>query len=125
MLMLACAFRTVIGTADAAVLNEARCQRSARGNTVHFMPDAWTADDLLFALVRAAHFEPPSQLAGRLMSAADQPGTCLSGVTPLQARLRAAEVLIEAGLRDDAIAVARQAVQAAGHDADGSARMAA
>jgi hypothetical protein len=89
------------------------------------MPGAWTADDLLFALVRAAHFEPPSQLAGRLMSAADQPGTCLSGVTPLQARLRAAEVLIEAGLRDDAIAAARQAVQTAGHDADGSARMAA
>ncbi|HEV2240328.1 MAG TPA: SEC-C domain-containing protein [Streptosporangiaceae bacterium] len=89
------------------------------------MPDAWTADDLLFALVRAEHLEPPRRVADRLLSAADQPGTCLSGVTPLQARLQAAQVLIEAGLRDDAIAVVRQAVQAAGHDADGSARMTA
>jgi hypothetical protein len=89
------------------------------------MPDAWTADDLLFALVRAEHLEPPRQVADRLLSAADQPGTCLCGVTSLQARLRAAQVLVEAGLRDDAIAVVRQAVQAAGHDADGKARMAA
>src|SRR5215469_11812365 len=125
MLMLACAFSYVIGTVDAAVLNEARCQPSVRDNTVHFMPCGWTADDLLFALVRAAHLEPPPQMADRLLSAADQPGTGLSGVTPLGARLRAAQVLIEAGLRDDAIAVARQAVQAAGHDADGSVRMAA
>ncbi len=89
------------------------------------MADAWTADDLLFALVRAAHLEPPPQVAGDLLSAADQPGTCLAGVTPLQARLRAAEVLIEAGRCDDAIAVVRKAVHEEGRDPDGLARMTA
>lgn len=89
------------------------------------MPDAWTADDLLFALVRAEHLEPPRQVANCLLSAAGQPGTCLAGVTPREARLRAAEVLITADLRDEAIEVVRQVVRAAGQDLDGRARMTA
>ena len=89
------------------------------------MPDAWTADDLLFALVRAEHLELPRQVADCLLSAAGQPGTRLAGVTPLEAQLRAADVLISADLRDEAIEVVRQVVRAAGHDPDGRARMTA
>ena len=99
------------------------CQRAVHVNTVHVMPYPWTADDLLFALVRAAHLEPSQRVADGLLSAADRPGAGLAGVTPLQARLRAAEVLLEAGRTDDAMAVARDAVRAAGPDTDGSARM--
>jgi hypothetical protein len=87
------------------------------------MPYPWTADDLLFALVRAGHLEPPQHVADGLLSAADRPQDGLAGVTPLQARLRAAQVLTEAGRAEDAIAIAQAAVRAAGGDADGSARM--
>jgi hypothetical protein len=52
------------------------------------MPYPWTADDLLFALVRAGHLEPPQHVADGLLSAADRPQDGLAGVTPLQARLR-------------------------------------
>ena len=85
----------------------------------------WTADDLLSALVRAGHLEPPQHVADGLLSAADRPQDGLAGVTPLQARLRAAQVLTEAGRAEDAIAIAiaPPAVRAAGGDADGSARM--
>jgi hypothetical protein len=99
------------------------CQAPVRADTVHFVRGALTADDLSFALVRAAHLEPPRQVADGLLSGADQPGPCLAGVTPLQARLRAAEVLIRAGLRDDAIAVVREAMRGEGQDPDGIARM--
>jgi hypothetical protein len=54
------------------------------------MLDAWTPDDLRFALVRAAHFESPRQVAGDLLAAADEPATRLAEVTAFQARLRAA-----------------------------------
>jgi hypothetical protein len=87
------------------------------------MPYPWTTDDLLFAVVRASHLEPPRQVAEDLLSAADRPGEGLAGVTPLQARLRAADVLIGAGLADEAIAVGRDAVRAEGQDTDGRARM--
>ena len=83
----------------------------------------WTADDLLFALVRAGHLEPSQHVADGLLSAADRPQDGLAGVTSLQARLRAAQVLTEAGRAEDAIAIAPPAVLAAGGDADGSARM--
>jgi len=87
------------------------------------MPYPWTGDDLLFALVRAAHLEPPRSVADGLLSAADRPDDGLAGVSSLQARIRAAQVLIAAGSSDDAIAVARDAVRAAGPDTDGSARL--
>lgn len=87
------------------------------------MPYPWTADDLLFALVRAAQLESPQRIADGLLSAAARPDAGLAGVTPLQARIRAAEVLIEAGRTDEAAAVARDAVRSAGRDADGRARM--
>jgi hypothetical protein len=87
------------------------------------MPYPWTADDLLFALIRAGHLEPPQIVAESLLAAADRPDEGLAGVTPLRARLRAAQVLIEAGRAVDAIAVARDAEGAAGPDADGIARM--
>jgi tetratricopeptide (TPR) repeat protein len=82
------------------------------------MPDAWTPDDLRFALVRAAHFEPPRQVASDLMAAADQPATRLAEVTALQARLRAAQVLLEADEHDEGMALLRRAMQEAGPNAD-------
>jgi tetratricopeptide (TPR) repeat protein len=83
-----------------------------------FMPDAWTPDDLRFALIRAAHLEPPWQVASDLLVAADQPATRLSKVSAFQARLRAAEVLLEAGERSEGITVLRRALQEAGRDPD-------
>ncbi len=80
------------------------------------MPFPWTADDLLFALVRACHLESPQSVADSLLSAADRPDEGLADVSPLQARIRAAEVLTAAGSADEAIAVARDAVRAAGAD---------
>lgn len=44
-----------------------------RANTLHVVPYPWTDDDLLFALVRAAHLEPPQRIADDLLSAADRP----------------------------------------------------
>jgi SEC-C motif len=89
------------------------------------MPDAWTPDDLRFALIRAAHLEPPQQVASDLLAAADQPATRLSEVSAFQARLRAAEVLLAADRRGEGMAVLRQAVQQAGPDPDPKAQVAA
>lgn len=89
------------------------------------MPDVWTPDDLRFALVRAAHFEPPRQVANDLLAAADQPATRLAGATAFQARLRAAQALLEAGQRGEGISVLRQAVQEAGPDPDPRTQVAA
>jgi hypothetical protein len=83
-----------------------------------FMPTAWTPDDLRFALIRAAHLESPWQVASDLLAAADQPATRLSKVSAFQARLRAAEVLLEAGERGEGITVLRRALQQAGRDRD-------
>jgi SEC-C motif len=87
--------------------------------------DAWTPDDLRFALIRAAHCESPRQVVSDLLAAADQPATRLAGVSPFQARLRAAEVWLEAGERGKGLAVLRQAMQEAGPDVDPQARLAA
>ena len=89
------------------------------------MPDAWTPDDLRFALIRAAHLAPPRQVAGELLAAADQPATRLDGVTAFQARLHAAEVLLAAGERGEGARVLRQAVQEAGPDPDPRTQLAA
>src|SRR5258708_28842145 len=79
------------------------------------MPEVWTPDDLTFAVVRAARLESPGQVAEDLLAAAAQPSGRLDGVTALEARLRAAEVLIEAGRTGDAIAIARQVIGDAGN----------
>ena len=89
------------------------------------MPDVWTPDDLRFALVRAAHLEPARQVASDLLAAADQPATRLTEVTAFQARLRAAQVLLEADERDEGVAVVRRAVQEAGPGPDPQTQVAA
>jgi tetratricopeptide (TPR) repeat protein len=87
------------------------------------MPDVWTPDDLRFAL--AAYLEPPRQVAGDLLAAVGQPATRLDDVTAFQARLRAAEVLLRAGERTEAMTVLRRAVQEAGRHADPRTQVAA
>jgi hypothetical protein len=89
------------------------------------MPDVWRPDDLRFALVRAAHLELPRQVATDLLEAADQPATQLTEVTAFQARLRAAQVLLEADDRGEGVAALRQAVQEAGPDPDPRMQVAA
>jgi hypothetical protein len=76
-------------------------------NTVDFMLNAWTVDDLDFALVRALHFGSAKQVADELLAAADHPATSLDGVTPRQARLRAAGVLSRTGNYAEANTVLR------------------
>lgn len=68
--------------------------RDARWVSVGLMPQVWTRDDLRFADVRVAHFEPAEQVAGGLLAAAGQPESRLEGVTAAEASLRAAELLI-------------------------------
>lgn len=89
------------------------------------MLNVWTADDLRFALVRAAHLESPRQVAGDLLAAADEPATRLAKVTAFQARLRAAQVLLEAGEHGEGMAVLRRAVPEAGPDPDPRMQVAA
>lgn len=84
-----------------------------------------TPDDLRFALIRAAHLEPPRQVASDLLAAADQPATRLAHVSTFQARLRAAEVLLEAGQLGEALTVVRQALQEAGPEPDPREQVAA
>jgi hypothetical protein len=61
------------------------------------VPEVIDADALAFAKLRAAHLEPPKQVADDLLAAAAQPTIRLKGVTPYQARMRAANVLSAAG----------------------------
>jgi len=89
------------------------------------MPDVWAPDDLRFALVRAAHLEPPQEVAGDLLAAADQPAARLTEVTAFQARLRAAQVLLEADERDEGMAVVRRALRDVGPDPDPRMQVAA
>ena len=72
------------------------------------MPQVWTPDDLAFADVRAAHFEAAGQVAADLLAAAGQPRSRLKGVTVAEASLRAASLLVAAGERDRAAAIARR-----------------
>jgi tetratricopeptide (TPR) repeat protein len=98
-----------------------RSRSGAAGASVPYcrlMPDVWAPDDLRFALIRAAHLEPPRQVVSDLLAAADQPAARLAGVTAFQARLRAAEVLLEAGQRGEGAMVLREAVREAGPDPD-------
>jgi hypothetical protein len=89
------------------------------------MPDVWTRDDLQFAGVRAMHLTSPRGVADDLLAAADDPATRLSGVTPFQARVRAAEVLRRAGEQAGSLAIMRQALREPGRDPDGKATLAA
>jgi hypothetical protein len=90
-----------------------------------FMPDVWTPDDLRFAVIRASHLEPPRQVASDLLAAAGQPAPRLAGVTGIQARLGAAEVLLRAGESGESVTVLRQVVQEAGPAADPRTQVAA
>jgi hypothetical protein len=73
--------------------------------TVTLVPEVIDADTLAFAAVRAAHLEPPRQVADGLLAAADWPDARLKGVTAYEARMRAAEVLNSAGDRAGALKV--------------------
>jgi hypothetical protein len=77
------------------------------------MPQVWTPDDLLFADIRAARFEPAEQVAGDLLAAASQPRSRLKGVTADEASSRAADLLISAGDRQRAAIIARRVLQGA------------
>jgi len=61
--------------------------------TVTLVPEVIDSDALAFAAVRAAHLEPPRQVADSLLGAADLPDARLKGVTAYEARMRAAEIL--------------------------------
>jgi hypothetical protein len=89
------------------------------------MPDVWTPDDLQFAVVRAMFLESPRAVADELLAAAAQPATRLSMVSPFQARVRAAEVLRQAGEQAGSVAIMQQALLDPGRDPDGKARMTA
>jgi hypothetical protein len=78
------------------------------------MPDVIDRDALAFAAVRAAHFEPPQQVADDLLAAAAEPDTRLAGVTPAQARRRAANILMRAGKLDAARNVLQSSPDTAG-----------
>lgn len=73
--------------------------------TVTLVPEVIDADALAFAAVRAAHLESPRQVADGLLAAADWPDARLRGVTAYEARMRAAEVLNDAGDRAGALEV--------------------
>lgn len=72
----------------------------------------WTADDVLFAPVRACRSDGPD-LARDLLAAAGAPGS-LDGVTPAQVRTSAAQILQGAGELDASLAAASQALATAG-----------
>ena len=65
-----------------------------------------TADDLLFAAVRAKWLDSPEQTTADLLDAADHPER-LDGVTAAQARKRAGDVLLDFGRPNEAIGVYR------------------
>jgi SEC-C motif len=64
---------------------------------VRLVPEVIDADALAFAELRAAHLEPPRQVADDLFAAASQPAIRLRGVTPYQVRMVAAKVLNDSG----------------------------
>lgn len=78
---------------------------------VRAVTQIWTADDVLFAPVRANRGDA-RELARDLLAAADAPGG-LDGVTPAQARSCAAEILHNAGDLAAALATANQSLAAA------------
>jgi hypothetical protein len=78
------------------------------------VPEVIDADALAFVKLRAAHLEPPRQVADDLLAAAAQSSIRLKGVTPFQARMRAAEVLIDAGDRVGALKVLDSSADTAG-----------
>jgi hypothetical protein len=76
--------------------------------SVRVVTHIWTADDVLFAPVRARRGDG-RELVRDLLAAADDPGS-LVGVTPAEARICAAQILVDAGETDAALASARQAL---------------
>jgi SEC-C motif len=75
------------------------------GIMVTLVPEVIDADALAFAKLRATYLEPPRQVADALLAAAAWPDIRLKGVTQGQARMRAAEVLRDAGDRSGALEV--------------------
>jgi hypothetical protein len=64
---------------------------------VTVVPEVIDADALAFANLRATYLESPRVVADDLLAAADSGSSRLKGVTPYQARMRAAFVLSAAG----------------------------
>jgi hypothetical protein len=73
----------------------------------------WSADDVLFADIRAAHLAPAAAVVSDLVAAAAEPRRRLAGVTPFEARMKVSAILREAGDWPGAVTVASQALQAA------------
>jgi SEC-C motif len=78
------------------------------------VPEVIDADALAFATLRAAHLEPPRQVADDLLAAAARPSIRLKGVTPYQARMLSAKVLSDAGDRVGALEVLDSSPETAG-----------
>lgn len=86
------------------------------------MTDVVSADDLTFAYLRAKWLDSPQQVAADLLAAAAQPELC-DGVSALQVRITAGNVLADYGNRADGIDILRGAVAGSRPGADGDARL--
>ena len=80
-----------------------------------------SADDVLFATVRARWLESPRQVAADLLEASRHP-ELLDGVSAWQAEIKAGAVLVEFGATEDGIAILHGAVGRSSADRDDGAR---
>src|SRR5260370_35471388 len=80
-----------------------------------------SADDVLFATVRARWLESPRQVAADVLEARRHP-ELLDGVSAWQAEIKAGAVLVEFGATEDGIAILRGAVYRSSADRDDGAR---
>lgn len=80
-----------------------------------------SADDVLFATVRARWLESPQKVASDLLEASRHP-ELLDGVSALQAAVKAGTLLAEFGDADGGIAILRTAVTRSRADSDQGAR---
>lgn len=78
---------------------------------VQAVSQIWTADDVLFAPVRAMRGDA-REYVDELLAAASAPGR-LDGVTPAQVRICAAQILLHAGDLDAALRTGSEALAAA------------
>ena len=85
------------------------------------MSDLVTVDDLRFTWARARWLESPRAVAAHLLDAADHPDR-LQGVSAVQVRVRAADVLHESGLPEHSIPILRSTAAGSDPGSDGGAR---
>ncbi len=85
------------------------------------MSELVTADDLLFTWARARWLATPHAVAARLLDAAGHPGR-LDGVSAMQVRVRAADVLRESGHPEQSVPILRGTIADSDPGADSGAR---